>query len=453
MSVKEILTAIRNFLRDRFSLNEDKADEQLITESIRFNVHFKGTNLWTLIFAILIASIGLNVNSTAVIIGAMLISPLMGPIMGIGLGIAILDFNLMKKGIKNLFVAAAFSIITSSLYFLVSPLHTANSEILARTTPSLWDVLIAFFGGMAGIIAGTRKEKGNVLAGVAIATALMPPLCTAGFGLATGQWFYILGALYLFFINSLFICLATFIIVRSLKFKKAEFATPKQQKRVVRSIWLMVIITILPSIYLAVRIVQKAIFEQNAKNFVQNEFRFSQTQVVTRNFRFDGKRSSIELLLIGQQLSSHTIDSLRGRMGVYNLDSNGLVIRQGLDAKKEIDLAQIRASILEDVFSAANKTDTAQVSLNKLELPMPDLKAELRSLHPDMIEFAIGQTIIRSIDSIKYDTVTLFVAKFPRNVSATEKSKMANWLKTRIKSDSVKIILEREALSQARGRR
>lgn len=443
MSVKEIFTAIRNFLRDRFNLDEDKADEQLITESIRYNVHFKGANLWTLIFAILIASIGLNVNSTAVIIGAMLISPLMGPIMGIGLGIAILDFDLMKKGIKNLFVAAAFSIITSSLYFLLSPLHTANSEILARTTPSLWDVLIAFFGGMAGIIAGTRREKGNILPGVAIATALMPPLCTAGFGLATGQWFYFLGAIYLFFINSLFICLATFIIVRSLKFDKAQFATLRQHKRVVRSIWLIVLITILPSIYLAFRIVQKAIFEQNARNFVQNEFRFSQTQVVNRNFKFDGKHPSVELLLIGQQLSDHTIDSLRRRMNLYNLDSNWLVIHQGLDAKKEIDLAQIRASILEDLFVTQNKTDTAQASLNKLELPIPDLKAELQSLYPDMKEFTIGPAIIRSVDSVRYDTVTLFVASFPRYVSVSEKSRMGDWLKRRIQTDSLKIILER----------
>jgi uncharacterized hydrophobic protein (TIGR00271 family) len=442
--VKEVFTAIRNFLHDRFNLHEDKADEQLITESIRYSVHFKGTNLWTLIFAILIASIGLNVNSTAVIIGAMLISPLMGPIMGIGLGIGILDFDLMKKGIKNLLIAAVFSIITSSLYFLVSPLHEARTEILARTTPSLWDVLIAFFGGMAGIIAGTRKEKGNVLAGVAIATALMPPLCTAGFGLATGKWFYFLGALYLFFINSLFICLATFIIVRSLKFEKAQFATTRQHKRVVRSIWFIVLITVLPSIYLAFRIVQKAIFEQNAKNFVQNEFRFSQTQVVSRNFKFDGKIPSIELLLIGQQLSDHTIDSLQSRMNLYRLDSNWLVIRQGLDAKNEVDLAQIKASILEDVFSSTAKADTIQTTLNKLELPIPDLKEELQSLYPDMKEFTIGQTIIRRVDTLRYDTVTLFVAKFSRYMPGSERAKMADWLKTRIKTDSLKIILERE---------
>lgn len=262
--------------------------------------------------------------------------------------------------------------------------------------------------------------------------------------MATGKLFYLLGALYLFFINSLFICLSTFIIVRSLKFKKAQFATPRQQKRVVRSIWLIVLITILPSIYLAFRIVQKAIFEQNAKNFVQNEFRFPQTQVVNRTFRFDSKQPSIELLLIGQQLSGHILDSLRGRMHLYRLDSSGLVIRQGLDAKNEIDLAQIKASILEDVFSSNSKADTLKAELNKLELPIPDLKAELESLYPDMKEFTIGQTIIRSIDLARLDTVTLFVAKFPRYVTGSERIKMAGWLKERVRADSVKIILERE---------
>ena len=427
---------------DRFNLHEDKADEQLIVDSIKRNVHFKGTNLWTLIFAILIASIGLNVNSTAVIIGAMLISPLMGPIMGIGLGIGILDFELMKRGIKNLLIAAGISIITSLIYFSLSPLHEARTEILARTTPSVWDVLIAFFGGMAGIIAGTRKEKGNVLPGVAIATALMPPLCTAGYGLATGKWDYFFGAGYLFFINSLFICLATFIIVRSLKFNKAHYSTTSQYKRVLRYIWLIVTITIVPSIFFAFRIVQKAIFEQNARNFVQHEFHFVQTQVVNRNYRYSTKKPSIELLLIGEQLSTYTIDSLKRRMHFYKLDSSWLVIRQGLDAKNEIDIAQIKASILQDVFSATNKAEKTESSLNKLELPLPDIQSEIKSLYLELKEFSLTQTIISNLDSSRYDTVTLLVTKFPRYLTRTEKEKMSNWIKKRIRTESLKSIFE-----------
>jgi uncharacterized hydrophobic protein (TIGR00271 family) len=441
--VKEIIIAVRKFLGDRFNLNEDKADEQLIVESIERNVNFKGTNLWTLIFAILIASIGLNVNSTAVIIGAMLISPLMGPIMGVGLGIGILNFELMKKGMKNLFIAALFSVITSFFYFLVSPLQEAKTEILARTTPSLWDVLIAFFGGLAGIIAGTRKEKGNVLAGVAIATALMPPLCTAGFGLAMGHWYYFFGALYLFFINSLFICLATFIIVRYLKFKVAIYATAGQRRRVMRSIFIIVLITVLPSIYLAIRIVQKTIFEQNARNFVQNEFRFDQAQVVNRVYKFNDKKSSIELLLIGQELSKRTIDSLRRRMHLYDLDSNWLTIRQGLNARKEIDLAQIKASILQDVFVAQRDTMEASSSGNKPEKNLPDLHVELHSLYPDMKEFSLTQAVFQRTDTIKLDTVVVCIARFTRYLTKSEKTKMTNWLKERTTSDSVRLIVER----------
>lgn len=441
--MKEIFVAIRNFLRDRFNLDEDKAEEVLIVDSISRNVPFKGTNLWTLIFAMLIASIGLNVNSTAVIIGAMLISPLMGPIMGIGLGIGTLDFELMKRGIKNLLIAAVFSIITSYLYFLLTPLHEARSEILARTTPSLWDVLIAFFGGMAGIIAGTRREKGNVLPGVAIATALMPPLCTAGYGLAGGQWYYFLGALYLFFINCLFICLATFIIVRALKFKKAEYATAKQHKRVMRSIWTIVLLTILPSIYLAVRIVQKAIFEQNAKNFVQNEFHFTQTQVVSRFFKFDQHKPSIDLLLIGEQLSNHTLDSLRGRMHLYKLDSSWLHVRQGLNAKMEIDLAQIKASILEDVFKTGEDAAKVTRDYNKLERPLPDIRAELQTLYPDMKDYSLSNVVINCTDSpaIK-DTVTLFAGTFRRYFTNAEKVRMADWLKQRTGTDSLRMIFQ-----------
>lgn len=442
--MKEVLFAIKKFLRNQFSLEEDKADEAFIIETIDRNVHFRGTNLWTLIFAILIASIGLNVNSTAVVIGAMLISPLMGPIMGIGLGVGILDFNLMKRGIKNLFIAAIFSVITSYIYFSLTPLHEAKSELLARTTPSIWDVMIAFFGGMAGIIAGTRREKSNILPGVAIATALMPPLCTAGYGLATGQFYYFLGAFYLFFINGLFICLATFLIVRYLKFKTISFATPLQHKRIVRYTWIIVLLTILPSIYLAFRIVQKAIFEQNARNFVQHEFRFTNTQVVHQAFNFQRKHPTIDLLLIGEELKSHTVDSLKNRMHNYNLDSSWLVIHQGLDAKKDIDIAQIRASILSDVYSTVVPRDTLQQEKSKLELPLPDLNAELISLYPDLRNYSLSQSIVFTPAKQLSDTVTLFLATFPRYLTATEKLKLNNWLKERTKADSLRMVLQVE---------
>lgn len=438
--MKKILFAIKEFLADRFNLGEDKADEQLIVDAIKREVHFKGTNLWTLIFAIFIASIGLNVNSTAVIIGAMLISPLMGPIMGIGLGIGINDFDLLKRGLKNLFIAAAISVAASSLYFAVTPLHDASSELLARTNPSLWDVFIAFFGGLAGIVAGTRKEKSNVIPGVAIATALMPPLCTAGYGLATGQWYYFLGAAYLFFINSLFICLATFIIVKHLKFRKVEFSTPEREKRVSRYILLIALLAILPSVYLAYRIVQRSIFEGNAKQFVSKEFRFAKAQVVTRNYVFDGRQQAIELLLIGESLSEATIDSLRKRLPAYSLSGTRLIVHQGLDAKQKIDLSAIKASVLEEVY-AGHSMDSLSAP-DVMEVKMPDLSGELKALYPDIQSYSLAPVVFNNIDSLAKDTLMLFTAKFRRRLTPAGRRQLTLWINTRMKPDSLKVMLE-----------
>lgn len=440
--MKRLFVYIRSFIRERFNLNEDRAEEGEIVTSIKRDVSFKGTNLWTLIFAIFIASIGLNVNSTAVIIGAMLISPLMGPIMGVGLAIGTNDIALLKKGIKNVTIAVIASILTSAIYFYVTPLHEASSELLARTNPSVWDVFIAFFGGLAGIVAGTRKSKSNVIPGVAIATALMPPLCTAGFGLAMVRWYYFFGALYLFFINSVFICFATFLIVRHLKFHKHEFDTASNQRQVVRYIWLIVAIALLPSVYLAYRIVQKSIFENNAKNFVQREFHFARTQVINRSFKMDGQKQSIELLLIGQELSEGTIDSLEKKLPLYSLDSTKLVVHQGLNAGNEIDIAQIKASILEDVFSEEKQTDTVAVKPQKIDLPIPDLRKELQTLYPTLKAYTLSQSVIVSLDSARRDTVSLFAASFSRPLPRAERTKLAAWLKQRIGTDSLKLFVD-----------
>jgi uncharacterized hydrophobic protein (TIGR00271 family) len=219
------------FLRYRLNISEDKADNQEIIQTILKGVVFKGVNLWTLIFAIIIASIGLDVNSTAVIIGAMLISPLMGPIMGIGLGAGIGNLALVKKAGKNLLLASGIALLTSTTYFVLSPIHLAQSELLARTSPTIWDVLIAFVGGTAGIVASTRKQFNNIIPGVAIATALMPPLCTAGFGLANLEWPYFFGALYLYLINSVFISIATFLAVRIMKINPTDGLNGAAEKK------------------------------------------------------------------------------------------------------------------------------------------------------------------------------------------------------------------------------
>lgn len=435
--MKEIYTAFKNFLNYRFSLTEDSAEQNDVFESIKGNVEFKGANLWTLIFAIFIASIGLNVNSTAVIIGAMLISPIMGPIMGVGLGMGINDFELVKKGLRNLIIASVISIASSTLYFWITPLHAASSEILARTSPSIWDVFIAALGGLAGIIAVTRKEKNNVIPGVAIATALMPPLCTAGFGIATGNLYYFLGAMYLYFINSLFICIGTYLIVRYMKFHKKRFEDKVYEKRVRRYILVITIVTVTPSIFLAYRIVDRTIFENNANTFVQKELHYVNTQVITKNYRYSRKGKEIELLLLGKMLNPSQIDSLKAKLPIYKLDSTKLIIRQGLDAKNQLDISQIKASILESVYQG----DSAKrASVNKLDLVIPDLRQEFKVLYPTLSSFSIDNVIVQRLDGKMPDSITVAIVNFKTPIKTKEKKKLGLWLKSRIKTDSLQLI-------------
>ncbi len=437
-----ILRIIKIFFSRRFNLHVDKADEDDVILSIRKNTDFVGPNLWTLIFAIFIASIGLTVNSTAVIIGAMLISPLMGPIMGIGLGLGTNDIELIKKGARNLLIATIISIATSSLYFWLTPLHDAQSELLARTTPSVWDVFIAFFGGLAGIVAGTRKEKSNVIPGVAIATALMPPLCTAGYGIASGNLYYFLGAIYLYSINTVFIGISTFLIVRFLKFKVKHFENKKYEKKVSRYIIAIITITILPSIYLAYRIVDKSIFENNARTFVTEQFRFKNTQVVNRTFKYSSKGNEIDLLLIGYELPERSIDSIRKNLRNYKLFNTTLSVRQGLNAKQEIDFTQIKASILEDVFRKDSITQAVDNRKNRLATPLPDIRSELKALYPSLQTYSVHNVVERRMDSLRPDTLTQVVANFSSSFSTADRRKMREWLKSRLKVDSVKLIIQ-----------
>jgi uncharacterized hydrophobic protein (TIGR00271 family) len=424
-----------------FNLDADRDNEGNVIASITRNIHFRGANLWTLIFAIIIASVGLNVNSTAVIIGAMLISPLMGPILGVGLGIGISDSALVRRGLKNLTIATVISIATSTLYFYITPLHTANSELLARTTPTIWDVFIAFAGGLAGVVGTTRREKGNVIPGVAIATALMPPLCTVGFGLATGHWYYALGAAYLFFINSVFICVATVLIVRFMGFHKHVFEDEASRRRMMRYIVLVVVVTMAPSIWLAYRIVRKAVFEGAAQSFVRREFKYTGTQVISKSFVFDAKKPRIELLLIGDVLDEAQIDTLRSHLPAYNLKGTDLVIRQGLNAQKQLDLAQLRAGLLDEVFG---REDTARVVVAPPgPPPLPDVRAELKALYPQVAAYSLHKVAVIRTDTVKKsDSVILFVAGVSGRLSAADQQRMQRWLSAKFPQDSVQVVYQ-----------
>jgi uncharacterized hydrophobic protein (TIGR00271 family) len=326
---QDLKNSLLDILRYRFNLDEDKANEDEIKETLKKNVEFRGTNLWALIFAIFVASIGLNVNSTAVIIGAMLISPLMGPIMGVGLGAGVFDFALIRYSLKNLLVAVIISVAASAVYFWLSPLKTAQPELLARTSPTIWDVLIALFGGLAGIVASSRKNISNAIPGVAISTALMPPLCTAGYGLGTGNLYYFLGAFYLFLINSVFISIATFLIIRFLKFKPVVFINQATEIKVRRYIWVIAVLTILPSLYLAYNFVQQEIFKQNLRAFLHEVVEHNNYYVINENI--NTAKQQVSWLVYGEK----PLDSLKQiidlRQKDYALQDAEFKLRQTLN--------------------------------------------------------------------------------------------------------------------------
>lgn len=310
----------------RFSLLLDKADDRQIDEGLRAGAQLKGATPWILMLAIFVASIGLNTNSTAVIIGAMLISPLMGPIMGIGYGVGIYDFELVRKSFAGLGVATGISLATSALYFSLSPLTGEQSELLARTSPSIWDVQIALFGGLAGIIACTRKEKSNVIPGVAIATALMPPLCTAGFGLAKGNWTFFLGAFYLFAINSVFIALATTAMTRALNLPRHTYVDKAVQRRVRRLLVAVALFTALPSVYLAWRMVGEELFSAKARAFIAREFAFPGTHLLET--AVSPKTRELTVTLVGEPVAQTTLQDVRARLSEAGLSGAALRVFQ-----------------------------------------------------------------------------------------------------------------------------
>lgn len=441
--------ALRSFLRSRFDLSADKASEEEVVDNIRKGVEFKGTNLWVLIFATFVASLGLNVNLTAVIIGAMLISPLMGPIMGMGLSVGINDFELLKRSLRNFGFMVLASIFTSTLYFFISPLSGAQSELLARTTPTTYDVLIAFFGGLAGIVAQSRKDRtSTVIPGVAIATALMPPLCTAGFGLATLQFKYFIGAFYLFFINTVFIAIATFIVVRFLHYSKKEFVDKNREMRVRRSILLIVLVTIIPSVVIGYRIVKRSLFENDVKRYVNTVFQFPKTKVIehTGIYRPDNGESYVEIYLIGEPISDEMIENARLQMPQYNLRDVRLVVRQSGETdnlnfstlqtgyQELLSEKNIRIRELETKLSAF-ATDT---------LAVRDITVEMRTLVPDLHDVTLSKAVRYNTDKTPADTLVLCVMHLNKGkkLAAGERERIEQWLRVRTKTDSLKLYTE-----------
>ena len=446
----------KSFIEEYMDVRRDKADESEAVKSIREGVEMKGATIWILIAAILLASLGLNVNSTAVIIGAMLISPLMGPIMGVGLAIGLGDFDLMKRSFKNYLVITWFSVVTATLFFLISPsVSEGQSELLARTSPTIYDVFIALFGGAAGFIALSTTKKGSVIPGVAIATALMPPLCTAGFGLATGNLLYFLGAFYLYFINSVFICVATFLGTRFMRFSRLKYVDKEREKKVRKYIVWVVVLTMIPAVYLTYGILNDTIYEGSVNRFVNEQLSFENAQVVDKKVEKRDGAKELRVVLVGKEVADSTIIMAQRRMADYNLGDTKLVVLQGVSGQQaaSMDITSVRAQVLEDFYKngevklqqQAVLIDSIQGILNSYltydELART-LMPEMKVLYPQVTRFSLSRSLEMSVDSARADTVTFAIIHLNKRMDDREKAKMVEWMKARTNSKELRLLLE-----------
>lgn len=429
-----IFSVIR-FLR----LTHEQESPVLIHETIEKGIVFRGTNLWILIFAILVASVGLNMNSTAVIIGAMLISPLMGPINGVGYSVATYNFDLLKRSLKNLAFASSAGLVASTFYFLLTPVHGEHSELLARTSPTIYDVLIATFGGLAGIVAISSKNKGNVIPGVAIATALMPPLCTAGYGLANANFGYFAGALYLFLINSVFIALSSMVVSQFLKLPKKSFLLSREIKNKNIVIGLVVGVTVIPSFYLGITLVQKEHFQQDADRFVTQVNVWEGNYLLKHEVEPDERK--IVLTFAGNEIDDKSEKRLRQQAEDFGLEDCKIEIRQGLKlgdqgllqqsnaelGAKETEINRLRSVVL----SHEEKMDSLQMIPEKGEY----LLKELKSLYPE-VQSCTYATSKEYVDSLKYPiSVSMVFVDVKDTLARDDRNKIERWLKHRLQTE------------------
>lgn len=393
---------------DFISLHQGEEKRESVLENIKQSISFRGSNLWILACAIVIASVGLNVNSTAVVIGAMLISPLMGPIVGAGFALAVFDFELLKRCGKNLLIATIVSLVVSAIYFFISPFKDAQPELLARTSPTIYDVLIAFFGGLVGVIALTRVEKGNPIPGVAIATALMPPLCTAGYGLAMGNFSYFFGAFYLYSINCFFICIATYFIVRYLKYTPVQFKNIRFEKQIRYGISFLLVLMIVPSFYLAYNLLKEKQFHDNVSKFIENEFTANGYPIIFKEIKYNTSPKKIELAFLSKRFSNEEEKQLNHRLNQYQIFNTSLIIKQGTqDLKKEI---------LNELGTQNKVLSEKDIIINNLQNEIKEFKfddtetyKEIGILFPEAKNVSIGKFLLfPNSDSAKIETVVLF---------------------------------------------
>lgn len=444
---------IKNFVSELLDIRHD-TDRESTVEAIKKDISFKGHNAWILVFSIFVASIGLNVGSTAVVIGAMLISPLMGPIVGVGLSVAINDVETLKKSFINLGVMVILSVLTAYIYFAISPVKKVTPELIARTFPTILDVLVAIFGGLALIVAKTKRGTiASVIFGVAIATALMPPLCTVGYGLAVGNLEYWSGALYLFSINAVFIALSTFVVVKLLDFPLVKYANSKRRKRIAQIASVIALTVMIPSVFLFVKLLSVQLYESKSEEFLANSVDFEGTEIIKSVA--DYKEKKIEIYLIGNMVPSNVISGWETKMNKTDILKNSkLIIHQGQNQLGDVSLisSQVKSGILEDLYLKnqeviENKDKQIEFLENELikykdgDFSFKDISAELKANYDNVETLSYANMI--STDFSRQDTIPTFTIRWKKNVSATQRKndleRMQRWLDLRLKLDKLRI--------------
>lgn len=419
------------------NLHSGEENKQKVLETVRSSISFRGSNLWILACAIVVASIGLNVNSTAVVIGAMLISPLMGPIIGAGFGLGMYDFELVKKSLKNLLIATLVGLFVSTMYFFLSPFKETQTELLSRTSPNIYDVLIAFFGGLVGVIAITRVEKGNPIPGVAIATALMPPLCTAGYGMAIGNLKFFFGALFLYTINCVFICISTFLIVKYLKYPAVKQIDEKQQKQVKYGMTFLTLALMLPSAYFAYTLIGEKKYNQKVNQFIENEFTNKGYTILYKNLNSKTNPKTIELAFLRHKFSTEEINNFNSTLKEYQIENTQLQIKQ--------DTTDIKKYILDQIYSGTSNLNAKDIKISQLENEIAankfDNKAlleEIKIIFPEIENISIANhTFLVKSDSLIVHPIMVYKSK--TTLSDSSKQKLQLWLQKRLSKEKIEI--------------
>ncbi|MBO4665711.1 MAG: TIGR00341 family protein [Paludibacteraceae bacterium] len=439
MTHKEFKHKARKFFREQLRVT-DYIDVQAASENIRNNISFRGPTVYILFAAIVIASVGLNVNSIPVIIGAMLISPLMSPIIGFGMGLGTNDTKLLLHSLKNLGIMFAISLIASTLYFLLTPLETDNpTELLARTTPSIYDVMIAFFGGLAGILEQSRKEKGTVISGVAIATALMPPLCTVGYGIAKLNWHYAGGALYLFFINCVFIALATFLMVKFLHYPMAEEQGQRSWRKMI-SYSLLILVVLVPSFFSAYSIVQENQFATQARHFVKENRTISGTYIFDYTTDTSVKPYTLTLRLAGEQLSNDSRAKLYTEAEKHGIRHEQIIFHEDATIEvRRLNETEIMRDWLSSTEEQLRQRDDSIRSLNaQLDtykaqvLPSAQIAAELKSQWPEIADITLARA----------DSSVILLLTMADTIEPIDLERIQKGLAVRLQTTKVEIIVK-----------